>query len=408
MTCALALCTWSRDAQVGQEGRGKTDPRQGYNGGPRGAVLVVAHPQPLLTVREELLHGPADFVPPDQLSRRPRWGVGHEPADLAGRVVAREDERPWTKRAKLAPAGVDGAVAGLALRFHGDEGVGAAPPKPVRAVATGSALPACLTHAAMPCQGSGTTTTLLSTSLHDRMAAIVGSKQDHNVAGAESLQRPDEWGGQLGPLPARESQRLGLLRLHIQPDAPGADVATAHQEGAAILVPPQVGVSHGVLQLSHRVQAVPPCCLLGIINAHIDGLPRRRVQGPEPRLGLLAEGGLGVPARDHEAIIHAGPVGRGLQIAVAVGNIPPAPRTGDGPDQSAHVRPMIPVKVPMQGLKTRVKRGGNAEDAAPGVILRGALAGGRWVHSCTIPGGWPLLPPMSSLLHDFPPKTQST
>ena len=72
------------------------------------------------------------------------------------------------------------------------------------------------------------------------------------------------------------------------------------------------------------------------------------------------------------------------------------------------VRTMIPVKVPMQGLKTLVRRGRNAEDAAHGVILRGALAGGKWVHSCTSHGGLPLLPPMSSLLHDFPPKTQST
>jgi hypothetical protein len=45
MTCALALCTWSRDAQVGQEGRGTTDQMQVYNCGPIGAVLVVAQPQ---------------------------------------------------------------------------------------------------------------------------------------------------------------------------------------------------------------------------------------------------------------------------------------------------------------------------------------------------------------------------
>ena len=41
---SLALCTVTREAQVGQEGLGKADQMQVCHGGPLGAVLVVAQP----------------------------------------------------------------------------------------------------------------------------------------------------------------------------------------------------------------------------------------------------------------------------------------------------------------------------------------------------------------------------
>jgi hypothetical protein len=70
MILTLALCTCRLEAEVGQEGRGKTDQRQVCNCGSIGAVLLLAQPQQLLTVFEELLHCPAGFVRLDQLGRR--------------------------------------------------------------------------------------------------------------------------------------------------------------------------------------------------------------------------------------------------------------------------------------------------------------------------------------------------
>jgi len=51
-----------REAQVGQEGIGKADPIQVCYGGPRRAVLLLAEPQQLLTVLEDLFYGPALFI----------------------------------------------------------------------------------------------------------------------------------------------------------------------------------------------------------------------------------------------------------------------------------------------------------------------------------------------------------
>jgi hypothetical protein len=53
----LALCTMALDAQVGQEGVGKADQMQVCNCRPIRPILVLAEPQQLLTVLEELLDG---------------------------------------------------------------------------------------------------------------------------------------------------------------------------------------------------------------------------------------------------------------------------------------------------------------------------------------------------------------
>jgi hypothetical protein len=59
VTFPLALCTWSREAQVDQEGIGKTHQMQVYNCGPIRAVLVLAEPQQLFGILHELLNAPA-------------------------------------------------------------------------------------------------------------------------------------------------------------------------------------------------------------------------------------------------------------------------------------------------------------------------------------------------------------
>ena len=46
VTCLVALCTCTLNAQVGQEGRGETHQMQVYNGRSIRAILIVAEPQP--------------------------------------------------------------------------------------------------------------------------------------------------------------------------------------------------------------------------------------------------------------------------------------------------------------------------------------------------------------------------
>jgi hypothetical protein len=94
-------------------------------------------------------------------------------------------------------------------------------------------------------------------------------------------------------------------------------------------------------------------------------------------LGLLAEGCLGIPALDQEEVVEAGPMVRSIQIPIHVGDIPSPPHTGDGQDQEAKVGEMIPMKVPFQGLKKLVKRGGNPYDAEHEAMLLEPMVNGR-------------------------------
>jgi alpha-beta hydrolase superfamily lysophospholipase len=77
MILTWALCTCRLEAQVGQEGIGKTDRMQVCHGGSIGAVLVLALPQQLLAVFEELLHCQLDILS----------GVAYLPQDCAQPVV---------------------------------------------------------------------------------------------------------------------------------------------------------------------------------------------------------------------------------------------------------------------------------------------------------------------------------
>jgi hypothetical protein len=51
-------------------------------------------------------------------------------------------------------------------------------------------------------------------------------------------------------------------------------VVTANQNGTDILMPLEVGVSHGILHLGHCVHAPSPFGVLGIIDDQVDGLPQ--------------------------------------------------------------------------------------------------------------------------------------
>ena len=78
----LALCTVAHHAQVGQEGIGEADQMPGYNGGPIGAVLVVAEPQQLLGVFHKRLNRPPAFLRQHEASRRKLRLIGHQPEHL--------------------------------------------------------------------------------------------------------------------------------------------------------------------------------------------------------------------------------------------------------------------------------------------------------------------------------------
>lgn len=86
-TWPLAWGPATRQPQGGQAGIGKGDQGQGGHGGPSGAVLVRAPPQPLLTVLTAC-HGPAAFLRLAQPSRRQRGARGPQPQALPGGAVA--------------------------------------------------------------------------------------------------------------------------------------------------------------------------------------------------------------------------------------------------------------------------------------------------------------------------------
>jgi hypothetical protein len=93
-------------------------------------------------------------------------------------------------------------------------------------------------------------------------------------------------------------------------------------------------------------------------------------------LGLLAERRLRIPPLNQEEVVEAGPMVLSVQIPLQVGDIPPPPHQGHGEDQQANVGDMIPVKMPLQGLKKRVKRGGHPYDAEHEAILLSPLVSG--------------------------------
>src|SRR5882724_1201567 len=98
-------------------------------------MLVVAEPQPLLTVLEELRSCPTVVVRPDEPGAGERWGVSHESQDLPGAPLAREHPMPLAQLTHLQPAGSDETIADHSLGLGEHTGVRAAPPTQLLAVA---------------------------------------------------------------------------------------------------------------------------------------------------------------------------------------------------------------------------------------------------------------------------------
>jgi hypothetical protein len=296
----------------------------------------------------------------------------------------------------LELAGIDRAVTDIATGFWQDHGRGAAPPDHILTVAPRLQLPARLAQAAMPLEGGGQAKALRTTGLHDGMAEIIGITQDHHCDARGGLELPEQVSGPCRSLPKRASHGLGLRGLGLQPDVPRDNLVTADQHDTHLLVPLHEGVRRGILPRGHRLYAQPPCGVLGIIDAQRDGLPRLRVQSPEPRLGLLAEDLLGVPPFDQEEVMDMRPVGRGIQIPIHGGDMAPTPHEGNGHDQPTEVRAIVPVRGLFQGLKQRVQGRGHVYDAAYGAISCSRWLGGHGYTRSRSMDGLPLLPRLSS------------
>src|SRR5262245_23303727 len=197
----VALCPRTRKAPGGQAGIGAADQGQGCHGRPIGALLVVAKPPQRLQVLPPRLDGPAPIVGLEEWGGRARWVVGHQPAALPGPARAREDHRPPAQRTHLEPAGLDAAIACLALRLDEDEGVGAAPPPAVPPLAAGFALPAWRQEAAVALACGGDVTVRRPTRLAPRATAVVRRQPAHHLDAARGLHRPDQPGRQRRGLP---------------------------------------------------------------------------------------------------------------------------------------------------------------------------------------------------------------
>jgi hypothetical protein len=173
------------------------------------------------------------------------------------------------------------------------------------------------------------------------------------------------------------------------------------KQGATdIRVTPDIGVGCGVLHLGERLHRLAPFGSLGVINDQGDGFSLAGMEDTQQCLGLLMEGCLGIPALDQEEVIEAGPVVRSIQIPIQVGDIPSPPHKGDGKDQQAKVGEMIPIKVPSQGLKKLVKRGGNPSDAEHEAILLKPVVHGR-LH--TLPSQGPRMASAAATVKTVPP-----
>ena len=80
------------------------------------------------------------------------------------------------------------------------EGVGAAPPKQIPAIAAGFELPAQLEETAIALERGRKVKALLTAGLHDGRAQIVGIKQHHHLDAGGGLELPDQLGRQCGGL----------------------------------------------------------------------------------------------------------------------------------------------------------------------------------------------------------------
>ena len=149
VTCPFTLCTLALEAQVGQEGIGKTDQMQVCNCDPIRAVLELPQPQQLLGVFQPLLNCPAPVIRLDKPGSRCLGVVGHQAEDLASGPFAREDDMQDAEFADLQPPGITIAVADLPLGRAQHERRGATASKQIAAIAAGLELPSRLEETAV-------------------------------------------------------------------------------------------------------------------------------------------------------------------------------------------------------------------------------------------------------------------
>jgi hypothetical protein len=313
-----------------------------------------------------------------------------------------------TELAHLQPPGIEIAVTALPIGLHQHERGGAAPPTQVPAIAAGFELPALFAEAAMAFQRGGNVNVLLPAGLHDGVTPRVGVKQDHDLDASGGLELPDELGRPCGGCPAGDAHGPTMRLFDIPPDAPGDHLLAEDQDAAHVLGALHLRVARRILHRGHRVHHLASFRLLGIIDEQRARFPPLGVQGSEQLLSLLAQGGLGVPPLHQAEVIATGPVPWGIQIPLQVGDMAPTPHTGDGHDQQAEVRVMIPVKVPLQGPEKLVKGGRHTYDADHGAILLRPPVSGTWIPFLAIQRGLPLLPHLSTPSHHRPLKSQST
>src|SRR5918998_2973665 len=103
-------------------------------------------------------------------------------------------------------------------------------------------LPARPPEIAMASQGGDKVETRLPTRLDHGGTEIVGIKQDEELDAGRGVALPDQLGRQLRRLAKWDTHARARLFLDIQPDAPGDYLVTVDQDGADVLVPPNVGL----------------------------------------------------------------------------------------------------------------------------------------------------------------------
>jgi hypothetical protein len=259
--------------------------------GPKGETTPFCH------WRLDYLHGPTFVIRPDDVRGRELGGIGHQPEDLAGRALAREDHVERAPVADLQPPGLDIAVADAAVGLGDDQGVGAPPLKEVFAIPPRFQLSAQLKEPAMALEGGGHVKVWRATGLPYGVAEIVGITQDHDLNTGGGLALPDELGRQLGGLVKREIQSRTPFFFDVEPDAKGNHMLVEEQNATDIPMAPAVGLGHGVFQLGNGVYDGSLLSFLRSIDDQIDGFSwlwmERREQFPR----LLAQSRGGLPPR---------------------------------------------------------------------------------------------------------------
>jgi hypothetical protein len=377
----VALCPGALKAPGGQEGRGEAHPRQVCHGGPAGTVLVLAQPEPLLTVCAARLHSPACFVRPPAPGGGECRGLGHASKQLPGRPLTRADAVQRAAVADRPPPGIHTAGTDMPLGLRAAARCGTPPPPQVPAVAVGVALPARLAEAPMALARGGHVAPLRAPGLHARPTQRVGLTPDHARDAGGWRPLPAQGGGHRGRLAAGPPPGGTRLLRALEADALGEPGLAADQQATPILVAPEVRVERRVLHLGHGVPRLAPLGLLHSIEAEIARLARLGGQGLPELPGLLTEGRRGVPPRHEAAVVAAGPVVCGLSRLVEVGDVPSAPCEGHGQTPEATRGDMVPMPWGLQAEHKRVKGGRNPDDATPGGHAPPPRVSGRDRHS---------------------------